>query len=526
MSRDDRTTGEAAEVEPAVRADSAEAFIAGPDHKLARGKRRIGTRETGGRLGFGERIGYGLGDLASNLYFQMFNMFLLFYYTDVFGISAVAAGNILLISRIWDAVNDPAVGIIADRTRTRWGSFRPFILWFAVPFGIAGYLMFYSPDLSPGMKVAYAAVTYIGVQMLYTAINIPYSGLMAVIHPSSAERARVASVRFIFAFLGGWVIVQFLPPLTESLGGGNEVLGFRNTMAVFSVLATLLFLVTFATTRERVAPEATTSGRKQLVADLRTLVSTRPWLILVLAGLLNLTAVAIKNGSNIYYFKYVVGDQSEVASFGAGGWMAMILGVMCTGVLIKFFEKRQLIIWLTIVGGIGMAIPYWLDPNWRVAAPGFETGPYTLFGLEMTSIEFFPENPRWIYIINLLGSFAAGPPVALVWTMYTDVAAFIRWKDNRRITGLVVSAAVFSQKFGMAIGGWFAAMLLTWCGFEANMEQSDASKHGILLIFSLIPAVLIILQGVSIFFYRLTDGEMRRIEAELEEAESAAPVAG
>lgn len=144
-----------------------------------------------------------------------------------------------------------------------------------------------------------------------------------------------------------------------------------------------------------------------------------------------------------------------------------------------------------------------------------------MFGLEMTSIEFFPENPRWIYIVNIIGSFAAGPPVALVWTMYTDVAAFIRWKDNRRITGLVVSAAVFSQKFGMAIGGWFAAMLLTWCGFEANMDQSDGSKQGILLIFSLIPAALIIAQGVSIFFYRLTDSQMRKIEIELEAREAA-----
>ena len=474
------------------------------------------------RLGWGERIGYGLGDLASNLYFQMFNMFLLFYYTDVFGISAVAAGWIFLLSRIWDAVNDPVMGILADRTRTRWGSFRPYILWFAVPFGVAGYLMFYSPDLSPGMKIAYAAVTYLAVQMLYTAVNIPYSGLMAVIHPSSAERARVSSIRFIFAFLGGWVIVQFLPPLKESLGGGDDVLGFRNTMAIFATLATVLFLITFASTRERVAPEVKTSSRAEILADLKTLLRTRPWLILVFAGLINLMAVAIKNGSNIYYFKYVVGNEVEVASFGSGGWMAMILGVMCTGVLIKFFEKRQLIIWLTIIGGIGMALPYWIDPELRITLPGLETGPYTVFGLEMTSIEFFPENPRWIYLINLIGSFAAGPPVALVWTMYTDVAAFIRWKHNRRITGLVVSAAVFSQKFGMALGGWFAAVLMAWCGFKSNVEQTDDSKHAILLLFSLIPAVLIVVQGISIFFYRLTDSQMKRIEIELEADESAA----
>ncbi|MCP5532100.1 MAG: MFS transporter [Akkermansiaceae bacterium] len=471
--------------------------------------------ETKQRLGWTERIGYGLGDLASNLYFQMFNMFLLYYYTDVFGIPAATVATIFLLSRVWDAVNDPVMGIIADRTRTRWGSFRPFILWFAIPFGVGGYAMFYSPDLSATMKVVYAAVTYTIVGMLYTAVNIPYSGLMAVISHSSDERARVSAIRFIFAFLGGWVIAQFLPPLKDSLGGGDEVVGFRHTMGLFAGLAAVLFLVTFATTRERVAPESGKTSRKQLGRDIATLVRTRPWLVLVVAGLVNLTAVAIKNGSNIYYFKYITGDDSEVASFGSGGWMAMIAGVMCTGFFIRFFEKRKLIIWLTILGGIGMALPFWIDPAARISMPGLETGPYQVFGLKMTSVVFIPENPRWIYLVNLAGSFLAGPPVALVWTMYTDVAAYIRWKHDRRITGLVVSAAVFSQKFGMAFGGWFAGMLLFWCGFQANMEQNETSKLAILLLFSLIPAVLIVLQGAAMFFYPLTDAEMRRIERQL-----------
>jgi GPH family glycoside/pentoside/hexuronide:cation symporter len=379
--------------------------------------------------------------------------------------------------------------------------------------------MFYSPDLSPTMKIVYAVVTYTIVGMLYTGVNIPYSGLMAVISPSSAERARVSAIRFIFAFLGGWVIVQFLPPLKDSLGAGDDVIGFRRTMGIFATLASILFLTTFATTKERIQPERKKQTRKDLLDDIKTLVKTRPWLILVIAGLLNLTAVAIKNGSNIFYFKYVVGNEGEVASFGGGGWIAMILGVMTTGLLIKFFEKRKLIIWLTIFGGIGMATPFWIDPAWRVTMPGLATGPYQVFGLDMTSIEFIPENPRWIYIINLIGSFAAGPPVALVWTMYTDVASYIDWKHKRRITGLVVSAAVFSQKFGMAFGGWFAGILLAAFGFKANVEQTDETKFAILLLFSLIPAVFIIAQGAMIFFYKLTDRKMKEIEVELEERE-------
>ncbi|BDS05071.1 MFS transporter [Oceaniferula spumae] len=470
------------------------------------------------KLGWTERIGFGLGDLASNLYFQMFNMFLLYYYTDVFGLQASVVANIFLFSRIWDAVNDPVMGIVADRTRTRWGNFRPYLLWLAVPYGAAGYLMFYSPDLSMTGKIVYAAVTYTVVGMVYTGINIPYSGLMAVISKSSAERARISSIRFIFAFLGGFIIVQFLPPLTSSLGGGDPVLGFRYTMGLFSVLATIMFLITFVTTKERVKPELQKQTKAQLMGDLKLLIRERAWLILAIAGILNLTAVAIKNGSNIFYFKYYVESpnfETEVSSFGGGGWIAMILGVMATGLLIKFFERRKLIIWLTIFGGIGMMAPYWIDPDLRITMPGLQTGAYTVFGLTMPSIQFVPENARWIYIMNLIGSFSAGPPVAIIWSMYTDVAAYIDWKHKRRITGLVVAAAVFSQKFGMAFGGWFAATLLGWFGFVANAVQTDDSKWAILLLFSLIPGILVVFQGAIIFLYPLTDDQVKNIEMDL-----------
>ncbi|MFC4992030.1 MFS transporter [Rubritalea tangerina] len=462
-----------------------------------------------------ERHGYGLGDLASNLYFQMFNMFLLYYYTDVFGIGAAVVANIFLFSRFFDAINDPLMGIIADRTRTRWGSFRPYILWFAIPFGITGYLMFYSPQLSGNAKIAYAAVTYVLCGMAYTAVNIPYSGLMAVISKSASQRARVSATRFIYAFLGGFVIVQFLPSLKNAFGSGDEILGFRYTMALFAIIATILFFITFLTTKERIKPDPQQQSRSDILASLKILFTERPYLVLVLAGLLNLTAVAIKNASNIYYFKYIAGNADEVASFGGGGWIAMILGVMFTGVLIKFFEKRQLIIWLTILGGIGMAAPFWIDPSARISNPGLSTGPFSLFGLQLNNIEFIPENARWIYLINLIGSFAAGPPVALVWSMYTDVASYIDWKHKRRIAGLVVSAAVFSQKFGQAIGGWFAASLLAAFGFQANQTQGEDAKLAILLLFSIVPGTLIIIQGALIFFYPLNAKRLHTIESDL-----------
>ena len=196
------------------------------------------------KLSFVEKVGYGVGDMASNLFFQVFILFLLYFYTEVFGISAAAAGTMFLVTRIWDAVNDPIMGAVADRTNTRWGKFRPYLLWFAVPFGILGVLMFTTPDLTPTAKLIYAYITYTLMMMIYTVLNVPYSALMGVISPNSMERTVVSTFRFVSAF-GGMFIVQYsLLRLVEKFGDGNEAAGWRLAMAVLSGLAVILFIIT------------------------------------------------------------------------------------------------------------------------------------------------------------------------------------------------------------------------------------------------------------------------------------------
>jgi GPH family glycoside/pentoside/hexuronide:cation symporter len=194
-------------------------------------------------LKFQEKLGYGIGDTASNFFFQVFNLFLLYYYTDMFGLAPAAVGTMFLVTKVVDAISDPVMGLIADRTNSRWGKFRPYLLWAAIPYGLCGYAMFVSPDFSATGKLIYAYATYTLMMLAYTAINVPYSALMGVISPSSMERTKVASYRFICAFSAGWVIATFVTPLKNLLGGGSEETGFRLTMMIFAVISILLFWI-------------------------------------------------------------------------------------------------------------------------------------------------------------------------------------------------------------------------------------------------------------------------------------------
>ncbi|MFB0524865.1 MAG: glycoside-pentoside-hexuronide (GPH):cation symporter, partial [Phycisphaerae bacterium] len=262
------------------------------------------------KLSIKEKVGYSLGDTASNLFFQTFILFITIFYTDVFGISAKAVGTMFLITKIWDAVNDPMMGMIADRTNTRWGKFRPYILWFAIPFGIIGVLTFTTPDLSPTGKLIYAYVTYTLLMMLYTVINVPYSALMGVITSNARARTVVSQFRFVAAFLGGLIVQYSVLRMVERFGGGNEALGWQLAMAVLSSLAIILFFITFATTKERVKPP---KGQKTtLKSDLRDLSKNTPWLLIGGATVFQLTHILIRTSCIMYYFRYFVQDQQVV----------------------------------------------------------------------------------------------------------------------------------------------------------------------------------------------------------------------
>ena len=450
-------------------------------------------------LRFREKLGYGLGDTASNFFFVTFNMFLLYYYTDIFGLLPAAVGTMFLVTKVIDAVSDPIMGIIADRTNSRWGKYRPFILWGAIPYGLCGYLMFANPDLSSSGKLIYAYVTYSFMMLAYTAINVPYSALLGVISPSSIERTKAASYRFFGAFLAGWLIATFVTPLKNILGGGDDALGFQMTMTIFAVASVLLFWVTFATTRERVSPpQQDTNMRRDLAAALQN----GPWIALIFAGVFTLTNIAVRQGAQIYYLKYFVGDDGtplflifdKTAVFLSLGTLAMLIGVTFTKILSERFDKRRLMIVLSTLNALSMAVFF-----------------------------FIPADQYWLMVaVNSLGMLIAGPTPALVWSMYADTADYGEWKTGRRTTALIFSTVQFSHKFGLAVGAGLAGIMLSWFGFVANEVQTDSAITGIRFMFSVVPAVFALMGVASIYFYNIDSKLVATIEQDLLERRAGA----
>ena len=444
------------------------------------------------QLSFKEKLGYGLGDVASNFFFQVFNIFLLYYYTDIFGLLPAAVGTMFIVTKVVDAISDPIMGLIADRTKSRWGKFRPYLLWGAIPYGLCGYAMFANPDLSYNGKLIYAYLTYTLMMLAYTVINVPYSALMGVISPSSIERTKVASFRFIGAFSAAWLIGTFVTPLKNILGAGDEALGFRLTMMIFAALSVALFWICFATTKERVAP---VQEDTKIPRDLKALLANGPWIALFSAALVTLMNIAVRGGTALYYMKYYVGDDGsplflifdKTAVFMSLGLLAMIAGIAMTRMLCERFEKRTLLITLTVLNAISMAVFYVIPPD-----------------------------QYWLMVaINCLGALIIGPTPALVWAMYADCADYGEWKTRRRTTALIFSTVQFAQKLGLAVGAGLAGILLSKFGFVANAVQTESAMVGIRFLFSILPAILAILGAVAIIFYRLDAATVEKIEQEL-----------
>ena len=452
------------------------------------------------KLSIKEKIGFSLGDMASNLYFQTFMLFLMYFYTDVFGIPAAVVGTMFLVTRIWDAVNDPIMGMIADRTETRWGKFRPYLLWLALPYGIIGVLTFTTPDFSMTGKIIYAYITYTLIMMIYTAINVPYSSLMGVITPNSLERDELSSYRFVAAYVGGFIVQGSVMFLVRTFGGENEQLGWQLAMATLAGLAIVLFLITFFTTKERVHPPK--NQTHDFKKDLKNLVANKPWVLIAIATFFQLTFITIRNGAIMYYFKYYIENQSlnllglqiplpyEVfsSSFMMIGTGATIIGAILTKTFFFFFYKKTV-----YTGFLGFSA--------------------------LINISFFlfsPENVVLIYAFQIIVSFLLGPVSVLQWSMYADCADFGEWKFNRRVTGLIMSASLFSLKLGLTFGGAVIGWILALGGFVANTAQDPTAILVIRSVMSIVPAVAGIIGSVIMFFYPLTNQKMRDIGVDLE----------
>jgi GPH family glycoside/pentoside/hexuronide:cation symporter len=446
------------------------------------------------RLSTRENIGYALGDTASNLFFQTFNIFLTYYYVDVWGIPAAALLVMMPLVRLWDAVNDPMMGIIADRTKSRWGKFRPYLLWGAIPYGVCGYLMFAGPHFGPHGKLVYAYITYTAMLMAYTVINVPYSSLLGVISPSSRARTIAASFRFVGAFGGGLLITLLANPLVKALGGGSEVRGFQYTMAIFGLASVLMFWICFATTKERVTPPPL--QKTNVAGELGELMRNWPWVVLLFVAIFSTTFIALRSGSTLFYFKYCAGDDGTPVLWGrfdrstiflSSGMLSMMLGCVCLGAFARKLDKKTLGAWLCVVTAISFGVFFVL--------------PVDNFGL--------------LLAVNAVGTFCMGPTSALVWAMYADVADYGEWKFHRRSTGLIYSASLFALKTGIMIGGFVLPLFLDRFGFVRNVAQTATALLGIKLAFSLAPAAFAGLKGLAFIIYPLNQTKVDEIERAL-----------
>jgi len=456
------------------------------------------------KLSIKEKIGYASGDFASNLFWQTFMFFLPIFYTDVFGLPMGVAALLFGLSRILDGITDPLMGMLADRTRSKWGKFRPYILFLAIPFAIIGIASFSTPDLALRGKIIYAFITYNLMMIVYTAVNIPYSALMGVLTPDSQERTSVSSYRFIFAFGAGLFVTAFNNTFVEYFGNGNAAIGYKYTITLYAVLAVILFLITFATTKERVVPKK--KENNSIKADLKDLISNKPWLILLLAGIFTIFYVSIRNGSIAYYFKYFVEvkfftfslfghdfSYDLASSFMVIGTLAGILGIVAVKKFADLVGKKMAYLILMLSSTVFTCAFYFLDKD-QVQA---------------------------MFILQVLANFLMGPTSVLVWAMYADIADYSEWKTGRRATGLIFSASTMAQKFGWSLAGVVTMALLASFGYEANSVQTTESLSGIKALISFIPSIGSVLCAVLILFYALDDKLVKKIQIELAERPSS-----
>lgn len=446
-------------------------------------------------------LGYGLGDVGFGVYWKTFEALLLLFYTDVFGISPAQAGTILLVTRVSDAVTDPLMGMLADRTKTRWGKFRPYLLWMSLPLAAAAVLTFTTPNLDQAGKLVYAYVTYIFVMMMYTAANIPYGAMLGVITPDVKKRTTVSTVKLVGAFSGGTLFMPIIPKLAAWLGQGDAATGWQRAMIVLGAVAVALLFVTFWTTRERVSPPP--HQKPMMKRDLGDLVRNGPWLTLFALGFVVILTIAIRNNAFAYYIQYYAQVPSADLE-NVRYWFLMAtqapyaLGAALTPWLSRYFDKKQLFTYLMV----GVAL---------------------LCGV----LYMVPRDALWaMFAVNIGISLVLGPKSVLSWAMFADSADFSEWRTGRRATGLVFAAATFSVKLGGGVAGWLSGKLLQSVGYVPNQEQSATALTGIVVLSSVLPGACALAAAGIVRLYSLTGPKLALIQDELERrraAEGAGP---
>ena len=458
-----------------------------------------------------EKIGYGFGDMSSSMFWKIFSYYLPFFYSNIFGLSLADAGLLMLITRIWDAVSDPMMGVIADRTHTKWGKYRPYLLWIAAPFAIAGILLFTTPDMGPTGKLVWAYVTYILMMTVYTAINVPYGAMLGVMTDDSNTKTVFSSYRMFFAYGGSFIALFAWEPLcnmfdkarvvTEGASGlaaiSTSPEAWTKAMIVIASCCFLLFILSFLLTKEYVKSESTVSVGQ----DLKLLLKNKPWWLMIGAALASNLFNTVRGTTTAYFFADYIVKTVEMAPqwaflvsagiFLSIGEISNMVGVVLAVPMSKHLGKKSTYI-ISMAILIGLSIAFFFLP---ATAGGYWT----------------------MLVFQVLISTFTGVISPLVWSMYADVADYSEYKDGTASTGLIFSSASMAQKFGGAFGGAAVMWMLAGFGYDtaAGAVQTETAIMGLRVLMSWIPAAVATLAIIVTFFYPLTKKKMESVQAEL-----------
>lgn len=438
-------------------------------------------------ISLGEKLGYALGDAAANFVLQMRLAFLTYFYTDVYHIAPRTVAVIQLLSHVVDAFNDIVMGALSDRTESRWGKFRPWIFWSAIPLGAAAYFVFAGPQFGSFGKVVYAAVTLTLMIIAYGANNIPYSALGGVISDDPDERVSVASWRMIFAMLAAFFVLTFSLDMVTWFGQGNELVGFRRTAAVWALLSIACSFATFFMTRERIHAMAEQS--KSLTRELLVLFMNPAWRILAAASMLIYIALGMRGSATIYYFRYLLERRELYGWFNATSMIAAMVGIFFSKSLTERYGKRNTCSTGLIVSAV-LTAGFYLLPD-RYVWPSFA--------------------------LQFVFQVCFGAVMPVIWGMIADVADLTEWRSGRRLTALTFAATLFFFKIGQGLGMGLMATLLEVAGYQPDVTQTPAALMAIRMMMSVLPACLLFLGGIVMLWYVITQAMEQEMTAALRE---------
>jgi glycoside/pentoside/hexuronide:cation symporter, GPH family len=466
------------------------------------------------RLSFAEKAGYSLGDGAANFVFQTMILFQLSFYTDTMGLTAAVAGSLLLAGRLWDAFFDPMMGVIADRTSTRWGKFRPWVLWTAVPWGVAMVLAYTNPGWQSPWNVAWACLTNILLMTLYSANNTPYSAMTGVMTGDVNERTSLSSYRFVAAMIAQLIVGGFTLPLVAKFGHGNNAKGWQMTFGLWAAICVVLLTITFLSTKERIQPDPRQKSDPK--ADFGSLLRNRPWKAMFILTLVHFAVLAMRGGTLFYYFQYYVDPEKlfdvlrnlGLTATAAGGNAGLWHNLLNTFGLVVNANRSN-------VGSVGFSLLNISGQLVTVVGVVASTALCVRFGKKAVAIAGFSVTTALmalfvlvpagsigtIFVLEWMRTLAYAPTIPLIWAMFADVVDYSEWKTGRRATGIIYATILFGLKTGLSLGGATAGWLLSAFGYRANAVQTSSALLGIRMTISVFPAILFLVVVACLLAY-------------------------